>query len=527
MAKGIYKITNNRTSEVYIGQTGNLDSRRNTHFRELAQGKHINKGMQKDHNCGDTFTFEIIELLPNATLADLKNKESQYITKFNSFREGYNQTPGGAMDQFKGKYEYGGGRLPPEKYKPTKKYLSKVLGDCPKCDGYLIKKEGQFGEYVGCDNFPKCKFTCSINKINQQLNIPNINYEPISIPKIKTTTISYDDKPIDFKPLTTPKKPKSTSKSKKKPLKTEFEKFCTQKNNYLTKSDCDYLAEKYDIDISKVKTVKKANPLIRNYLKNTNQWDEAMAHLYIKKDHCKIGAFVPGYCPECKGRLVRISKFFIHCENYPSCSFSCSNNHYNKNILELSIKEEITSSLSENDSKTVSNILQSNSKHKDYNENESNKKEESIINEEVEKQAFTKSIQSNVEPTKFEDNEINYCGNCGEEINLEEKYCSNCGEKLDISNEEKSIEEKESIKHLLFYCKDELSNKLILSKVKCASWIVSICIVFLSYLIICVPNPQEYYIGNFMVCILFGFVAGVVTFIFSSIIVEIYDKYNQ
>ena len=60
--------------------------------------------------------------MPHATLADLKNKESHYINKFNSFREGYNQTPGGAMDQFKGRYEYGGGRLPVDKYQPTDKY---------------------------------------------------------------------------------------------------------------------------------------------------------------------------------------------------------------------------------------------------------------------------------------------------------------------------------------------------------------------------------------------------------------------
>lgn len=75
--------------------------------------------MQKDHDLGHTFSFEILEELPNATKSDLYNKESHYIKEYNSFREGYNQTPGGAMDQFKGKYEYGGGRLPFKKYKRT------------------------------------------------------------------------------------------------------------------------------------------------------------------------------------------------------------------------------------------------------------------------------------------------------------------------------------------------------------------------------------------------------------------------
>lgn len=116
MVKGIYKITNNRTGEVYIGQSKDIESRKNTHFKELSQREHHNNGMQNDYSSGDTFSFEILEEIPNATKADLYNKESQYIKKFNSFHEGYNQTPGGSMDQFKGKYKYGGGRLPVDKY---------------------------------------------------------------------------------------------------------------------------------------------------------------------------------------------------------------------------------------------------------------------------------------------------------------------------------------------------------------------------------------------------------------------------
>ena len=137
MVKGVYKITNDRTGEVYIGQAVNLDSRKNRHLRELAQGKHHNTGMQKDHDRGDTFSFEILEELPDATKADLLNKESQYIKKYNCFREGYNQTPGGAMDQFQGRYEYGGGRLPIEKYQPTDKYLNKNIVYCPECGTQL------------------------------------------------------------------------------------------------------------------------------------------------------------------------------------------------------------------------------------------------------------------------------------------------------------------------------------------------------------------------------------------------------
>lgn len=30
---------------------------------------------------------------------------------------------------------------------------------CPNCNGYLIKKNGKYGEFLGCSNFPKCKYT--------------------------------------------------------------------------------------------------------------------------------------------------------------------------------------------------------------------------------------------------------------------------------------------------------------------------------------------------------------------------------
>ena len=62
MVKGIYKLTNDRTGEVYVGQAKDLEKRENRHFRELVNGKHHNSGMQKDHDRGDTFSFEIVEL---------------------------------------------------------------------------------------------------------------------------------------------------------------------------------------------------------------------------------------------------------------------------------------------------------------------------------------------------------------------------------------------------------------------------------------------------------------------------------
>ncbi|MBO6207992.1 MAG: topoisomerase DNA-binding C4 zinc finger domain-containing protein [Lachnospiraceae bacterium] len=30
---------------------------------------------------------------------------------------------------------------------------------CPKCGGTLAKRKGPYGEFFGCDNFPKCRYT--------------------------------------------------------------------------------------------------------------------------------------------------------------------------------------------------------------------------------------------------------------------------------------------------------------------------------------------------------------------------------
>ncbi len=44
-----------------------------------------------------------------------------------------------------------------------KKFNLKEL-KCPKCGSSLIKREGKFGPFYGCSNFPKCKYTKKISE---------------------------------------------------------------------------------------------------------------------------------------------------------------------------------------------------------------------------------------------------------------------------------------------------------------------------------------------------------------------------
>ena len=109
MAKGIYKITNDRTGEVYIGQSNNMFLREEEHKIDLANGTHHNRGMQEDYNRGDTFSFEVLEYV-DGSRNELHEREKVQIANHNSFYAGYNQTPGGEYDKYKGRYHYGGGR---------------------------------------------------------------------------------------------------------------------------------------------------------------------------------------------------------------------------------------------------------------------------------------------------------------------------------------------------------------------------------------------------------------------------------
>jgi hypothetical protein len=35
-------------------------------------------------------------------------------------------------------------------------------GKCPRCDGVLVERKGKYGSFMGCSNYPKCKFTSKV-----------------------------------------------------------------------------------------------------------------------------------------------------------------------------------------------------------------------------------------------------------------------------------------------------------------------------------------------------------------------------
>lgn len=95
--QGIYKITNQITHKSYIGKTNNYERRMADHKRLAFQLDHkeSNKALyQSMRKYGlENFTFELIEELQDYTISG--NREKFFIALYNSYNDGYNETPGG------------------------------------------------------------------------------------------------------------------------------------------------------------------------------------------------------------------------------------------------------------------------------------------------------------------------------------------------------------------------------------------------------------------------------------------------
>lgn len=100
---GIYKITNRHNGKVYIGQSNDIERRKEQHFGALNKGKHENRTMQLDYNMySSDFAFEVLE---ECYLSRLNERERYWINYFNSTdkRYGYNNTKGGGIRRRKNK----------------------------------------------------------------------------------------------------------------------------------------------------------------------------------------------------------------------------------------------------------------------------------------------------------------------------------------------------------------------------------------------------------------------------------------
>jgi group I intron endonuclease len=102
MTIGIYKLTNNENGKCYIGQSIDIERRFKQHeynaFNKKGRdyGKPLYNAIRNFSI--ENFTFEILEV---CKYAQLDEREIYYINKFISYKNGYNNTPGGRNVNFR------------------------------------------------------------------------------------------------------------------------------------------------------------------------------------------------------------------------------------------------------------------------------------------------------------------------------------------------------------------------------------------------------------------------------------------
>ena len=94
MVSGIYSIKNKINNKRYIGQSKNIERRKETHFHKLETNTHINTHLQNAYNLygSSNFEFKIIKICKTD---ELDYFEDYYINKYNSLENGYNLCEGG------------------------------------------------------------------------------------------------------------------------------------------------------------------------------------------------------------------------------------------------------------------------------------------------------------------------------------------------------------------------------------------------------------------------------------------------
>lgn len=97
----IYKYTNKLNGKVYIGQTIHENARKNEHKCHAKSRPHTQSAFYNaiDKYGWDNFEYTVLKTVSADTMKELKSKlnplEIEYIQKYNSYNNGYNNTLGG------------------------------------------------------------------------------------------------------------------------------------------------------------------------------------------------------------------------------------------------------------------------------------------------------------------------------------------------------------------------------------------------------------------------------------------------
>ena len=283
MTQGIYKITNTKTGESYIGKSVNIEQRIKQHKNELRKGTHHNTDLQSDYNRGAGFTFEIIKRVIDAN--ELDAEERAEIARYDTFHHGYNQSPGGQYDGY-GR-NVGSGRLNSESNFNSKHYSNYKNKRCPKCGRKILKNSSV------CD--------CGYDFILEM------------VPKIKTRSRKELQKEIDaeFERLNINGSNSGVNRRQmiQKEIDAEFKRLNINGPNPGIKKRQKIQKEidaEFEVINSKIK--KPSNNLRKTYRRLSQKQQKDMDYGRRKKPQGEVGI-----CSECGKKVNSFAKHCIYC----------------------------------------------------------------------------------------------------------------------------------------------------------------------------------------------------------------------
>ena len=283
MTQGIYKITNTKTGESYIGKSVNIEQRIKQHKNELRKGTHHNTDLQSDYNRGAGFTFEIIKRVIDAN--ELDAEERAEIARYDTFHHGYNQSPGGQYDGY-GR-NVGSGRLNSESNLNSKHYSNYKNKRCPKCGRKILKNSSV------CD--------CGYDFILEM------------VPKIKTRSRKELQKEIDaeFERLNINGSNSGVNRRQmiQKEIDAEFKRLNINGPNPGIKKRQKIQKEidaEFEVINSKIK--KPSNNLRKTYRRLSQKQQKDMDYGRRKKPQGEVGI-----CSECGKKVNSFAKHCIYC----------------------------------------------------------------------------------------------------------------------------------------------------------------------------------------------------------------------
>lgn len=171
----VYKITNLKTNQYYIGVDSYFPKRLRQHQSMLCNNKHKNKHLQYSYNKYGIENFSFILLLSCKSRDEMLQKEIQFIKEYNSLINGFNHTIGG-----EGSCGYKHSTKSLEKMSSWKrvitpewrKAISIATKGKPKRKGIVRKNHPDYSKWLGGEKHPVAKIT-QIDVYNVRLSYLN------------------------------------------------------------------------------------------------------------------------------------------------------------------------------------------------------------------------------------------------------------------------------------------------------------------------------------------------------------------